>query len=41
VAEELGLFLIRRDTVLGGRAQGAAAGDERPVAVDHFLGVDR
>ena len=41
VAEELLPFLVGGGAVLRGRAQGAAAGEERAVAVDGFVGVDR
>ena len=41
VAEEFGPFLIGGGAVFLAGAQGAAAGDERPVAVDGFLGIDR
>jgi len=40
VAGELVPFLVGGDPVFGGRAQGPAAGDERPVAGDDFVGVD-
>ena len=38
VADELGPFLIGRSAVFLAGAQRAAAGDERPMPVDHFLG---
>jgi hypothetical protein len=41
MAEETGPFLICRGPVFPGGAQGPAAGDEGPVAVDDLLGVDR
>ena len=40
VAEELVPFLVGGDPVFGSGQQGPAAGDERPVAADDFLGVD-
>lgn len=40
VAEELLPFQLGRDPVLGAGAQRSAAGDERPVPVDHLVGVD-
>jgi len=41
VAEELVPFGLGGSTVFLAGAQLAAAGDERPVAVDGFLGIDR
>jgi hypothetical protein len=41
VADELGPFLIGRGAVFLAGAQRAAAGDERPMPVDHLFGVDR
>src|SRR6266581_7734856 len=40
VAEELGPFGVGGGAVLFGRAQGAAAGDEGPMAVDSLFGID-
>src|SRR5680860_1149973 len=40
VAEELIPFFLGGGAVLPGGTQRPAAGDERPVAVDHFAGVD-
>src|SRR5262249_28616092 len=40
VAEEFGPFLIGGGAVFLAGAQGAAAGDERPVAVDDLFGGD-
>jgi len=40
VAEELVPFGVGRGAVFLAGAQFAAAGDERPVAVDDLLGVD-
>jgi hypothetical protein len=39
-AEELLPFAVGRGTVFGAGPQGAAAGDERAVPGDDFLGVD-
>jgi hypothetical protein len=41
VAEELVPFLGAGNAVFLAGAGGAAAGDERPVGVDDFFGVDR
>ncbi len=41
MAEELGPFLVAGGPVLGRWAQRPAAGDECPVPVDDFFGVDR
>ena len=41
VADELGPFLVGGGAVLLAGAQRAAAGDERPMPVDHFLGGRR
>src|SRR5208282_5231494 len=40
VAEEFFPFGVGRGAVFFGGAKRAAAGDERPVPVDRFLGVD-
>ena len=40
VAEELFPFGVGRGAVFGAGPQGAAAGDERAVSADDFLGVD-
>jgi hypothetical protein len=40
VADELGPFVVGGGAVFLAGAERAAAGDERPVAVDHFFGVD-
>src|SRR6266516_6023518 len=41
MAKELVPFLIGGGPVFLSRAQGATAGDERPVAIDDLFGVDR
>src|ERR1035437_9979948 len=40
VSEEFGPFLLGRGAVFLARAKRPAAGDERPVAVDHLFGID-
>lgn len=40
VAEELFPLLVAGSTVFLAGAEAAAAGDEGPVAVDDFLGID-